>query len=154
MPRRKKPTRNELVAKEALEWVGTKFHPQASVKQVGCDCKGLVWGVARELGFPEAESFYATFIDYDLQRRDGVPGSLLREGMAELFDRGDEARPGDVLLLSVKQPCHLAIVSRELNGHLRAVHAQISSRAWVKETRLDAFLTKYRLDSIWRWRNG
>jgi cell wall-associated NlpC family hydrolase len=153
MPR--KTPRGALVADEALEWVGTPFHPQASAKHAGCDCKGLVWGVARELKFPEADSFYATFIGYDLGRSNGIPNALLREGMAQLFDSSDDAWPGDVLLLAQRgKPCHLAIVSRELNGRMRAVHAQIASRAWVKETRLEALLTKYQLDSIWRWRNG
>jgi hypothetical protein len=49
------------------------------VKGVGCDCKGLVQGVARELGFPEAESFYATFASYRPDRP--VPSRLLIEGM-------------------------------------------------------------------------
>lgn len=155
MARRKKVDRCALAAAEALEWVGSKFHEQASLKGVGCDCKGLVWGVARELKFPEADSFYATFIDYDLKRPNRIPHDLLREGMGEVFEPTEELRPGHVLLLSVSgKPCHMGIVSRELNGELRVVHAQIAPTDRVKETRLGALLKKYQLDSVWRWRNG
>ena len=34
---------------EAKEWLGTKWQHQASLKQVACDCVGLVRGVYREL---------------------------------------------------------------------------------------------------------
>jgi hypothetical protein len=147
--------RNDLAAAEALEWVGSKFHEQASLKGVACDCKGLVWGVARELNFPEADSFYAQFIGYDLKRKNGLPNNLLREGMAELFDRVETMIPGDVLLLSCEgKPCHLGIASRELMGEMRVVHARIKPSHRVSETRLAVLLGKYGLDSIWRWRNG
>jgi cell wall-associated NlpC family hydrolase len=39
----------ELVAAEALTWIGTPFVWGQSVKERGCDCKGLIAGVAREL---------------------------------------------------------------------------------------------------------
>lgn len=148
-------TRNQRAAKEALSWVGSKFHEQASLKGVGTDCKGLVWGVARELEFPEAQSFYASFVQYDLKRKGGIPHDLFREGMAALFDSADEPQPGDVLLLSYRgSPCHLGIVSREINGELRVVHAQIVPNDRVKETRMTALLSKFELDSVWRWRDG
>jgi cell wall-associated NlpC family hydrolase len=129
-------TRGELVAAEAREWIGTPFHDQASVKGVGCDCKGLVWGVARELGFPEADSFHARFVHYDLHRKGGVPTGLLKEGMAALLlNHGGKVQ-------------HMAIALD--NG--RAVHAQVSPKAWVKEASLRALLRLCPLDSAWRWR--
>jgi NlpC/P60 family putative phage cell wall peptidase len=154
MARRKKPTRNELVAAEAREWIETPFAWQQSAKGVGCDCKGLLWGVARELGFPEAESLYAKVADYSPTRP--VPSALLKEGMAAIFDRVasiEEVRPGDVLLLKVRKggPAgHIAIVSSEDS----AIHAQIGSKDWVKETKLRALLAVCPLVSIWRWRDG
>jgi len=38
------------IVKAAREWKGTPFHHQAAVKGVGCDCYGLIRGVAAELG--------------------------------------------------------------------------------------------------------
>jgi cell wall-associated NlpC family hydrolase len=145
----KRKDRGAKVATEARTWIGTKFIWQASQKQVGCDCKGLVWGVARELRFPEAESLYAKIADYSPNRP--VDGKLLREGMAAVFDPADEMRAGDVLLLRIgRNPSHLAIYV----GGGRAVHAQIGSKDWVKETRLEALLKMFPLDSVWRWRDG
>ena len=43
-------TFGEQVVAEAREWVGTPAHWQASVKGVGCDCKGLIAGGMAELG--------------------------------------------------------------------------------------------------------
>lgn len=140
-----------MVWAEAQSWIKTPFLDHASVKSKGCDCKGLVWGVARELNFPEAESFYATFIDYDLRRSGGVPSALLREGMAALFDREEEIQAGDVLLLKHKgATMHLAIAG----PNDRAIHAQIGHTSWVKDTSLSRVLLKvFTLDSIWRWRD-
>lgn len=136
----------ERVVAEAREWIGTKFHAQASVKGVGCDCKGLVWGVARELGLPEANTFHAQVADYDLTKKDF--GAPLKAGMAEVFVPVDEMIPGDVLLLTVHgKPGHLAIVTE--NG--RAIHAQIAPNDRVKETTLRALLKMCPLDSVWRW---
>lgn len=137
-----------MVAAEAKEWRGTPFRWQASQKGVGCDCKGLLWGVARELGFPEAESLYAKVSDYSPTRP--VPSALLKEGFASIFDRVSEPQIGDVLLLKVGgRASHIAIVSDE--G--RAIHAQIGPKDWVKETRLEALTRMFPVDSIWRWRD-
>jgi cell wall-associated NlpC family hydrolase len=140
-------TFGDRVAKEALSWVKTPFRWGQSQKGLGCDCKGLISGVARELGRPEAESFHAEISDYRKDRP--VPSDLLLEGVAAIFDRADEMKPGDILLLNHGgKPGHLAIFT----GNGRAVHTQISSRAWVKETDLRALFHFYPLHSIWRWR--
>jgi cell wall-associated NlpC family hydrolase len=149
MPRKRKATRGEMVAAEARTWIATPFHWQASQKGVGCDCKGLLWGVARELGFPEAGSLYAKVADYSPTRP--VPSALLKEGFAAIFDPVEDMRVGDVLLLKVGgKAAHIAIVSDE--G--KAIHAQIGPKNWVKETSLPALLKLCPLDSVWRWRDG
>lgn len=150
MPRKRKQTRGELVAQQAREWLATPFVWQASQRGVGCDCKGLLWGVARELGFPEAESLYAQVADYSPTRP--VPSALLKEGFRDIFDptSPDDIKPGDILLLKVGgKASHIAIVSDE--G--RAIHAQIGPKSWVKETSLKALLKLFPLDSAWRWRS-
>lgn len=148
MTRKKKPALNERVAAEAREWIGTPFVWGQSVKGVGTDCKGLIRGVARELGLEEAECFYAQFASYRPDRP--VPSSLLVEGMGEVFDRASEPTPGDVLLLKVHgSAAHLAIVTDED----RAVHAHgagLNER--VKETRLAVLLRTFPLHSVWRFK--
>jgi cell wall-associated NlpC family hydrolase len=140
-------TFGERVAEEALSWAGTPFKWGQAQKGQGADCKGFISGVARELGRPEAENFYATFANYRSDRP--VPSDLLLEGMEATFSRVDDIRPGDVLLLSFRRkPGHLAIAT----SAGKAVHTQISSKAWVKETTLSALFHFYPLHSIWRWR--
>jgi hypothetical protein len=142
-------TRGEQFLAEVRSWIGTPFHPQQAAKGKGCDCKGLLWGAARELGFPEAESFYATFTSYDLRRKHGIP-PILKEGMAALFDPVTERQPGDILLLKQgAAPVHFAVDAGET-----AIHTQIGGKPWVKETKLRVLLAVFSLDSAWRWRNG
>lgn len=146
------------VAAEALAWVDTPVRWNQSQKGVGCDCKGLVQGVARELGRPEAQSFHGLFVAY---RRDRpVPVKLLKQGLAELLDRVEcrpedylsHARDGDVLLIEVGgRPQHLAIVAE---GATRAVHADGWGAERVKSRNLEALLRARKLNSAWRWRSG
>ena len=95
--------RPEIVA-EAREWLGTPFVWQASLKGVGADCKGLVWGVARELGLPEANSLHAQIADYP----DRVPVALLRQGLEATLTKVETPEPGDLLLMTFGgKPQHL-----------------------------------------------
>jgi NlpC/P60 family putative phage cell wall peptidase len=41
------------VVSAALEWLGTPYHDQASIKGLGCDCLGLARGVWRDVVGPE-----------------------------------------------------------------------------------------------------
>lgn len=94
----------EDVIAEAREWLGTPFQWQASLKGVGCDCKGLIWGVARALGLPEAAAAYASVADYSSK----VPIHLLRKGLAETLQPVETPEPGDVLLMRMAgRPQHL-----------------------------------------------
>jgi cell wall-associated NlpC family hydrolase len=135
------------IADEAREWVGTPFVWGQSTKGAGCDCKGLVAGVAKELGRAEAESFYATFGGYRADRP--VPSKLLVEGFSKLFRRVKTMKPGDVLLLKHGgRAGHMAIFV----GNDRAVHAYPGIRASVKERDLRVLFHKFPLHSIWRFR--
>lgn len=100
-------TREDIV-REARAWIGTPFHWQASVKGRGADCKGLVWGIARELGLPEAQSPFASI---DASYRGTVDAKLLAQGLKETFRRVAEPSLGDVLLLKIGGKAqHLAIL--------------------------------------------
>jgi hypothetical protein len=144
-------TRGDMVAAALSGWDRTPFHDFARAKGKGCDCKGLLWGVAEELGFPEAQSSYARHTAYSLTRKRGIPADTLLEGFEALFDRADDFAPGNVLLLKIgSQPKHIAICSRE--G--RAYHAQIAPNAFVKEASLRSLLKMFPLHSIWKWRDA
>ncbi len=100
-------TGRDDIVREARAWIGTPFVWQASAKGRGCDCKGLVVGVARELGLPEAASLYAQMARY----RD-VDVRLLRAGLDATLIATRKPERGDVLLLTVGgKPQHLAIMT-------------------------------------------
>ena len=139
----------DRVVAEARAWVGTPAHWQQSVKGVGCDCKGLIAGVARELGRPEADSLFARKADY---REGRIDTQLLRGGLAALFDRVSGAQRGDIMLLLIGGlPQHLAfVVDADLAGQPSAmIQCTVGGRLGVRERRV---LPQDRIDSVWRWR--
>lgn len=135
-------TRDAIVA-EARSWLGTPFHWQQSTKGRGCDCKGLVSGVARALGRPEAESLYACRADYGHV----VDVRLLREGLAATFEKRSDPELGDVLLLRIGGKAqHLAILAGKTMIHTygagpRRVVEVPFSHVW-----------RASLDSVWGWK--
>jgi cell wall-associated NlpC family hydrolase len=132
------------IAACAETWIGTPFHWQGRVR-AGCDCKGLIAGIAAELGRPEAQSLEALAGDYGGK----VDTGRLRAGLARLFDRVTERQAGDVLLLRLAgAPQHLAIAAPTEKEPLRIIEAMPSVRQ-VRPGRAGPA----RVDSIWRWRN-
>lgn len=138
----------EQVVAAAETWVGTPFHAQASVKGVGCDCKGLVAGVARDLGRGEADSWAALTADYDISR---VPVEQLRAGLEELFDRVDgQAIAGDILLLRVGVRLqHLAIHAGEGPQGPEMIHCWARGAQKVVRCPIGSY---WQVQSAWRWR--
>ena len=109
----------------AREWLGTPWHHQGALKGVGCDCAGLVMGVAREAGIVDvAVSGYPrlprgheleSYCDAHMQR---VPREAMRPGDVGAFRYG-----GD--------PQHLAIIG-EQGGRLTMIHAHAPARKVVE----------------------
>lgn len=138
-------TRAAIVA-EAESWLGTPFHWQQAAKGAGCDCKGLVAGVARELGMPEGQSIYAA-MQAGMDGR--VDTALLRKGMEDVMLRTDDPKPGDVLLLRMaNKPQHLAILTGP-----RVIHTYGKGPDRVISTPLAVALRAWPLDSAWTWRS-
>lgn len=119
------------VVRVARTWIGTRFLHQASLKGVGCDCIGLIAGVARELGMPEAEHWLR-----DARRRsytkEPSPAMLLAAASEYLLEVPLEAlRVGDVPLFRVRtNPQHFGILSAQAPRYL--IHAHGPSRAVVE----------------------
>ncbi len=88
-------TRAAVVA-EALEWLGTPYRHQASLKGVGCDCLGYVRGVWRAVIGPEPEAPPPYTPDW---AEAGGEDALFAAACRHLCRlAADEALPGDVLL--------------------------------------------------------
>lgn len=135
-------TRDMIVA-EARSWIGTPFRWQASVKGAGCDCKGLVAGVARELGLPEGRTFAARVHSY---RHDFSPDDLFAGLQASMLQT-DAPGAGDVIALeigAVRGPRHLGI----LTGDGRMIHCYGAGPSRV----ISAPLGRSRkVHSYWTW---
>jgi NlpC/P60 family putative phage cell wall peptidase len=123
-------TRADIVT-AARTWAETPFHHQARLKGVGCDCIGLVIGVARELGLITPE--------FDIAGYPRVPdGTTLmataHEHMTEI--RREAMQPGDVVVVSFdKDPQHFGILGDYRHGGLSIIHGA-SNPGRVIETRL------------------
>jgi NlpC/P60 family putative phage cell wall peptidase len=93
------PTANAALA-EARAWVGTPYVHQASVKQVGCDCLGLLRGVWRALYGAEPESVPAYTQDWG----EASGQELLWAAAARVLlpKELSEVAPGDVLLFRMR----------------------------------------------------
>lgn len=103
--------RQDVVA-EARGWIGTPYQHQASLKQVGCDCLGLVTGIWRALYGPLPEIVPPYAADW---AEAGQKEVLAEAAMRHLVPAQDDLiRPGDVLLFRWRMyvPAkHLAIAT-------------------------------------------
>ena len=131
-------TRADVVA-EARRWLGTPFHHQARLRGVGCDCGGLVGGVAVSLGLVDPRWGAATF-DVEFAGYGRQPHAGLLRIVCDRFMRAIqtvEAQPGDVLLMSFAggAPQHLGIIADYRHGGHSLVHA-LATAGRVVEHRL------------------
>lgn len=135
----------DAIVAAARAWIGTGFEFGQSLKGVKCDCRGLISGVARDVGRPEASAWEATWQGYGTQ----VPVDALRAGLERLFDPvAGEWLPGDVLLLKVAgRAQHLAIYS----GGGRMIHTYSKGPRMVLESPMGS-VWKRAVDSAWRWK--
>lgn len=104
-------TREQIIA-EAITWEGTRFHHQESTKGAGCDCKGLVYGVAKIFGLDQTAGYME---DYKAYAR-SVDGRQMRRLLDTYMNPKPKAKAsaGDVLWLSFLMfPQHLGILLPE-----------------------------------------
>ena len=133
------------IAAEAETWINVPFKWQGRVK-AGCDCKGLIAGVAKACGRPEADSLPALAGDYGAT----VDVRRLKAGLADLFDLATDRQPGDVLLVRLGGAAqHLAIYAPTEDRPDRIIEAMPTGPARVRPGRA----SRGRIDSIWRWRD-
>ena len=136
--------RGHLVAAQAELWIDVPFAWQGRVR-AGCDCKGLVAGIAAELGFAEGDSLAALAGDYGPR----VDVARLKAGLRGLFDQVQDRQPGDLLLCRWGGgPQHLAIAAPLPDAPERVIEAMPGGPARVRPGRV----SHGRVDSIWRWK--
>lgn len=102
------------IVAEARTWINTPYHHQAALKGIGCDCIGLVSGVAEALGLPEAAA-WRNDLRFRGYSQTPVP-ALLLQACDTYLDKITvaQARLGDILLFAhMRQPMHFGIISQE-----------------------------------------
>ncbi len=116
---------------------------QQSVRGRGCDCRGLIIGIAREVGLPEASSLIARRRNYG---HDFTPGEMIA-GLEAAMRRIKVAQPGDILAIEIGKPPmprHLAMLTEP--GRL--IHSYGGGLSKVVEVPLGH---SRRIHSIWTW---
>ncbi len=73
--------RSNHIVSEARSWLGTPFKHQGRVKGVGCDCIGLIAGVARALKLPSRQGGWLH--EYDRCDYPREPGGMQLQEMLE-----------------------------------------------------------------------
>jgi NlpC/P60 family putative phage cell wall peptidase len=139
-----------VIVTQARTWLGTPFHHQGRLKGKGCDCLGLIVGVAEELNLKSKEG--VCFSSYDQINYSKEPDcqkliSILNRVLLEVPPT--EAEQGDIgLFLCSNNPQHLAIFSNGNHG-LSIIHSEARARK-VVEHRLDEEWHN-RLIKVFRW---
>lgn len=130
--------RHAIVA-EARRWIGTPYQHQAHARDIGCDCAGLVGGVALGLGLVAADWWETAFAPHAGYARQPLGDGLVRvldRFMLRIAPAGLQA--GDVAVMRFRRdPQHLGIVVPYAHGGLALVHALSSGPRAVVEHRLD-----------------
>jgi len=105
------------IVKAARRWIGTPYHDQASVREVGCDCLGLIRGVWRDVVGPEPMPVPPYSRDWGETGPVEVLAEAARAAMIEL--EVSEACTGDVILFRMRTGAiakHCGIVSGAARG--------------------------------------
>ncbi len=121
---------NNKIVHAVKLWLGTPFHLQGRVKNIGCDCLGLLMGIAKELNLKTKQG--TKLIDHDRNDYHIIhDGKILEEQLDQLLEQTEVLEVGNLLLLEYdKNPQHLAIVS---DGK-KIIHAHLKHRKVVEHS--------------------
>ncbi len=122
-----------VVLTTARNWIGTPFHLQGRQKGIGCDCVGLILGVAQEMAIRSKKGGYINEYDkpdYSLMSDMSCLISELSEHLHVPYD-GTAIVPGKIALLKFKDRwCHVGIITEALynrhDGDFRILHTCLS----------------------------
>jgi NlpC/P60 family putative phage cell wall peptidase len=135
------PSRQQIIT-EAREWIGTRFHHQGRVKKTmahrgGCDCIGLLIGVADAVGLNHHGMSFSSLDRKDYAKLpDGVK---LRAAFSYYLQEIStfEADRADILLFRFdKDPQHVGMISDKMGEQYQLIHCYAQARG-VVEHRLD-----------------
>jgi NlpC/P60 family putative phage cell wall peptidase len=114
----------EDIVRAARGWIGTPYAHQASVKDAGCDCLGLLRGVWRELHGEDAETPPPYSPDWAEATGEETLYAAMKRHLVEIAPRA--IAPGDIALFRMmpRGPAkHCGIVAKKKSG-LTLIHAR------------------------------
>ncbi len=124
------------IAASALTWLGTPFHHQGRVRNVGVDCIGVVIGVARDLGLSDYDVTGYWHLPWGLTLLQELRRHLVAVPIADV-------RMGDVLLFAFNgSPQHVGICTGL--DPLRMAHAYAPMRKTVESPLTGEWLEQMR----------
>ena len=129
----------DIVA-EARSWVGTPYQHQAHLRGVGCDCGGLIGGVAVALGIVAADWWATVFTPHAGYARQPHGDSLVNvlDSFMPRIDPSDICAGCVVAMRFRRDPQHIAIVADHPGGEWSMIHALNAGLRQVVEHRIDA----------------
>ena len=89
------------IIKITKSWIGTPYHHQESVKQVGCDCLGLVRGVYEELYQKKTSPVRPYSKDWAEQNKKETLIEAANDHLLKI--ENENKRPGDVLIFRFRK---------------------------------------------------
>lgn len=109
----------------ARKWVGTPFKHQGRVQKVGCDCLGLLMGVAKECGITTTSG--QPLIDLDQTSYHMIAdGALLELSLDTNLQRIPSIELGSLALLEFdSNPQHLGIIVDNSYRSFNIIHADL-----------------------------
>jgi len=114
----------DAIVARARAWIGTPYRHQASCRGAGTDCLGLLRGLWRETIGAEPEAVPAYTADWSEPARS--EDLLAAAGRHLVAIAAEEARPGDVLVLRMREggvAKHVGILARSQRGDATLIHA-------------------------------
>lgn len=101
--------KSDSIIQVAEDWIGTPFHQQGRQKNIGCDCIGLILGVAKAIGAISLTN--QPWDQCDVHIYNSITDSkLLLDLMPQYFPETITSQPGDILLIQISPiQYHLAI---------------------------------------------
>ena len=135
---------SEKIIEEARTWLGTAFCHQGRTKD-GCDCLGLIIGIAKKLQLKSRNGIYLSEFDR-LDYQFIPPGDLLSKSLEQQCVPLQYPKPGAIVLLSfLNNPQHLAIIATQnynSSEELTIIHAYQTL----------GMVCEHRFDQKWRRR--
>ena len=117
----------DTIVAAARAWLKTPFHHQGRLQGIGCDCVGLVVGVAESLGVPVQDQ-----AGYSREPQ----GRALRTALDAQLLPIPAPVPGAVVLMRIgREERHVGIVATASTGALSLIHAWLQVKK-VAENRL------------------